>query len=470
MLQDILNLLIFDIDNKQEIYDDKNMNYDTSFLQFSFQHLYDFNNEFRNNQNDYQLINSQIKDLSVQQMYDLNNEFRNDHQLSDISEQLEDFTIDDKEQENHDVNVNISSLFSVRPSYLNSKRTEGLELKTGLNFSSWQEFNIWIDDFAKIKGFNYKVRSSQMDEKTSNIVKINSFIDDHNHILTSQIQKMASRFWKLTPEILSDIKKYDLYNAVYQFWLNNNLGDSDASQMLQMLLNQKESDLLWIVKPRLEPSSRKLNYLLWMSPHQRFLYDNFHNVVILDTTSNTNWFQMMLCVIIVIDNHFKTKIVTSAIIKNEILDTFRWILITIFEETDINPGVIFTDSDPSIIGTIKEIHLNTNHLLCIFYIDLNLCKKLKSKLGVCFEEFRNKFYACQNSLCKELFESRWTQLINQYLKSAKYMSNTLYVNKESGTFHGYATNSQLMYRVSKGLNQLISKYMIGLKGLLHYVI
>ncbi|CAB4419079.1 unnamed protein product [Rhizophagus irregularis] len=120
MLQDILNLLIFDIDNKQEIYDDKNMNYDTSFLQFSFQHLYDFNNEFRNNQNDYQLINSQIKDLSVQQMYDLNNEFRNDHQLSDISEQLEDFTIDDKEQENHDVTVNISSLFSVQPSYLNS--------------------------------------------------------------------------------------------------------------------------------------------------------------------------------------------------------------------------------------------------------------------------------------------------------------------------------------------------------------
>jgi hypothetical protein len=42
-------------------------------------------------------------------MYDLNNEFRNDHQLSGISEQLEDFTIDDKEQENHDVTVNTSS-------------------------------------------------------------------------------------------------------------------------------------------------------------------------------------------------------------------------------------------------------------------------------------------------------------------------------------------------------------------------
>ncbi|CAB4438469.1 unnamed protein product [Rhizophagus irregularis] len=30
--------------------------------------------------------------------------------------------------------------------------------------------------------------------KTSNVVKINSFINNHNHILTSNIQEMAPRF------------------------------------------------------------------------------------------------------------------------------------------------------------------------------------------------------------------------------------------------------------------------------------
>jgi len=412
-----------------------------------------------------------------------------------------------------------------------------LELKTGLTFSSWQEFNIWIDIFAKKKGFNYKVRTSQMDgevlrrvtyectrsgshnpqvssdptkrrnatsqrtqcpwkinvtcPKTSNIVKINSFLDDHNHTLTSQIQEMAPRFRKLTPEMLSDIKKYviqgrmdsgsiypllvhdypnhtifkkDLYNAVYQFRLKNNPGDLDASQMLQMLLNQKELDPLWIVKPRLEPSSRKLNHLLWMSPQQRSLYENFHDVVILDTTSNTNRFRMMLCVIVVIDNHFKTRIVASAIIEDETLDTFRWILITIFEETGINPGVIFTDSDPSMISAIKEIHPNTNHLLCIFHIDLNLRKKLKSKLGVHFEEFRHKFYACRNSLCKELFESRWMQLIDQYPESAKYMSDTLYVNKESwgipwirNQFTAGAQSTQRIESINKQIHDRVDR-------------
>src|SRR5256885_22487 len=99
--------------------------------------------------------------------------------------------------------------------------------KTGLNFTNWPEFKIWLDNFAKKKGFNFKVRNSRMDgdvvrniiyecsrsgvhnpqvsadptkrrnatsqriqcpwklnvscPKSNNIVKINSFVDNHNH-------------------------------------------------------------------------------------------------------------------------------------------------------------------------------------------------------------------------------------------------------------------------------------------------
>jgi hypothetical protein len=173
---------------------------------------------------------------------------------------------------------------------------------------------------------------------------------------------------------------------------------------------------------------------------------------------------MMLCVIVVIDNHFKTRIVASAIIEDETLDTFQWILTTIFEETGINPGVIFTDSDPSMISAIKEIHPNTNHLLCIFHIDLNLRKKLKSKLGIRFEEFRHKFYACRNSLCTELFESRWVQLIDQYPESAKYMTDTLYINKESwgipwirNQFTAGAQSTQRIESINKQIHDKVDR-------------
>jgi hypothetical protein len=294
--------------------------------------------------------------------------------------------------------------------------------------------------------------------KSSGAIKINTFNNEHNHPLTPMIREMAPRFRKLTSKMLVDIEKYviqgrmdsasiypllrhdypnqpihkkDLYNAVYQFRQKNNPGDMDASKMLELLMEWKDSNPLWIVKLRLDPVSRKLNSLLWMSPIQRELYSKYSDVTIIDTTYNTNRFQMMLCIITVVDNNYKTRIVASAIIDDETLDTYRWLFGTILAETGISPGVIFTDSDPSMIQSIKEIYPDTKHLLCIFHIDLNLRKKLKGKLGDKFEEFRHKFYTCRNSLCEDLFESRWNQLINQYPAATKYLSDTLYVNKES---------------------------------------
>src|SRR5437773_10673020 len=157
-----------------------------------------------------------------------------------------------------------------------------------------------------------------------------------------------------------------------------------------------------------------------MSPIQKELYSQYNNVVIVDSTYNMNQFQMILCVITVIDNNYKTRIVACAVIEDETLETYIWIFDNILTETGISPGVVFTDSDPSMIRSINEIYPNAHHLLCIFHIDLNLRKKLKGKLGKHFEEFRRKFYTCRNSLCEELFEHRWTQLVNQYPDAAKY--------------------------------------------------
>jgi len=118
------------------------------------------------------------------------------------------------------------------------------------------------------------------------------------------------------------IYKKDLYNVIYQFHQKNNPEDADASQMLQLLLEWKDSELLWIVKPRLEPVSRKLTFLLWISPIQRELYSKFNDVLIVDPTYNTNRFQMMLCIITVVDNNYKTRIVACTIIEDETLDTY----------------------------------------------------------------------------------------------------------------------------------------------------
>ncbi|RHZ49584.1 hypothetical protein Glove_519g63 [Diversispora epigaea] len=211
----------------------------------------------------------------------------------------------------------------------------------------------------------------------------------------------SPRFWKLSNEMLADIEKYVVQGrmdsgSIYPLLRHDYPGNTDASQMLQQLLEWKDLESLWIVKPRLEPVSRKLKSLFWMSLKQRELYDKFNDVVI-----------MLLCIVAVVDNNYRTRIIASVIIEDEMLDTYRWIFENIFTETGISPGVVFTDSDPAFIRSIIDTFSNVQHLSCIFHIDLNLRKKLKRKLGSQFEEFRQKFYTCRNSLCKDLFEQSW---------------------------------------------------------------
>ncbi|RIB30775.1 hypothetical protein C2G38_2238049 [Gigaspora rosea] len=109
-------------------------------------------------------------------------------------------------------------------------QNDTLELKIGQSFVSWLEFKDWFNNFAKKKGFNYKVRTSQLDgevmrrvtyecsrsgthnpqvtsdptkrrdassqrtqcpwrlnvscPKSTSIIRINSFVDTHNHEFT----------------------------------------------------------------------------------------------------------------------------------------------------------------------------------------------------------------------------------------------------------------------------------------------
>ena len=86
-----------------------------------------------------------------------------------------------------------------------------------------------------------------------------------------------------------------------------------------------------------------------MSFTQRELYNKYNDIMIVDTTYNTNKFQMMLCIITVIDNNYKTRIVACVIIKDETIETYRWIFDNILTDMNSSSRVIFTDSDPSMI-------------------------------------------------------------------------------------------------------------------------
>jgi len=92
--------------------------------------------------------------------------------------------------------------------------------------------------------------------------------------------------------------------------------------MLTDLYSKKDDDLRWIIKPHFNSEKRRLNLLFWISLNQINAYERYKNIVIIDTTSKTNQFNMILMLIIVVDNNFRNIIAATAILEDETEVTF----------------------------------------------------------------------------------------------------------------------------------------------------
>ncbi|GBC40947.2 protein FAR1-RELATED SEQUENCE 5-like [Rhizophagus irregularis DAOM 181602=DAOM 197198] len=353
------------------------------------------------------------------------------------------------------------------------KEEDGLlKLNKGMKFETWELAESYLDEYAKQNGFcfrkirrvldpndntivilaeNRRDRDSEMIgcpwhinlafPKFSNGVRINSIIGKHNHEMNPHISEIAPRFRKLTDKMLEKVKfwtiqekmgistqynllvalfpdkvinKKDLSNAIQQFKKQVKPSKNDACQMLTELYLKKDDDPRWIIKPRFDVGERRLNSLFWMSPDQVNAYGKYHDIVIIDTTSRTNQFDMILMLVIVVDNNFRNLIVAVAILEDETEATFSWTLQELKNSCDVTPITLYSGADLALISAVKKNYPETHHFHCIFHIELNLRKKLKGKLQDQFEPFHAKFLAMRNSLCPKKFETGWEEFINEF--------------------------------------------------------
>ena len=191
------------------------------------------------------------------------------------------------------------------------------------------------------------------------------------------------------------INKKDLSNAIQKYKKQMKPSKNDACQMLSNLYLKKEEDSLWIVKPQFEPEERRLNSLFWMFPDQIQAYGKYHDVVIIDSTSQTNQFDMILLLVTVVNNDFRNLIVAAAILEDETELTFAWVLQELKNSCDIVPKVLYTDADLALIAAVRNNYQDTHHLHCIFHIDLNLRKKLKGNYVINLNLFAPSFLKCK---------------------------------------------------------------------------
>lgn len=142
--------------------------------------------------------------------------------------------------------------------------------------------------------------------KSTEIIKISTIVDEHNHPLNPNIKIHGAQFRRFSEEMKSDVleyltavptmgartiyrllsKKYpntyihrkNLYNAIQEVRRCERIKEKDdAENMLQELYNLQKENPGWIIETRIIGEDFRLGSILWMSPQQVQLWIRFHD-------------------------------------------------------------------------------------------------------------------------------------------------------------------------------------------------
>ncbi|CAG8721889.1 13737_t:CDS:2 [Cetraspora pellucida] len=216
------------------------------------------------------------------------------------------------------------------------------------------------------------------------VVQITSFNDNHvEHQLSPD-----TKIFALVNRRFSD----DCCEEIHHLTVNG----SEASQLLKQLYKYREKDPNWYIEP---------------------LVDS----IIQDNMAQTNYYNFPLCLFVLIDNHNKTQIAAQALMPDETIESFYWVMGQLKKATGILPRILMMDKDLFIKYVVAHDLPNTKHLFCLYHLSQNLLKNLRCKLGMQYTDFIKDFYLTCNSLSKSVFEARFTNFLNNYLAASSYL-------------------------------------------------
>ena len=89
----------------------------------------------------------------------------------------------------------------------------------------------------------------------------------------------------------------------------------------------------------------------------------------MDNTCQTNWFNMYLTMLIIVNNNTKSCFIAQCLSEDETVESYEWFLDCVLHVTNhISPTCLFSDFDPTLMKAVMSKIFNTHHFLCIFYI------------------------------------------------------------------------------------------------------
>ncbi|XP_062011894.1 protein FAR1-RELATED SEQUENCE 5-like [Rosa rugosa] len=245
--------------------------------------------------------------------------------------------------------------------------------------------------------------------KRCGIYVITQFTEAHNHPLT-------------TPERVHLLPSHrQVSNATKCLTMELGLVNIPTHQQISLLevqsggienMAQREKNSFFNFKIE-EDSENRIKHCFWADATSRRAYSFFGDVVIFDTTYNTNKYRLIFAPLLGVNHHGQTIMFGCAFLGDESTESFVWLLNTFLEAMPGRspPKMIITDQDPAMKIAISQVLPNTFHRYCSWHI-LN---KFSEKIGaVKCNEYYDDFRSCVwNSEMTEEFDKKWKEVVEK---------------------------------------------------------
>ncbi|CAJ2660958.1 unnamed protein product [Trifolium pratense] len=240
------------------------------------------------------------------------------------------------------------------------------------------------------------------------------------------------------------------------------LEPGNAQLLLELFMHMQEENPKFFYAVDLNEEHRLRN-VFWVDSKGLEDFCYFSDVVSFDTTYFTSKYKIPLVLFIGVNHHMQPTLLGCALIADESVFTFAWLLQTWFIAMgERAPQVILTDQNDALKAAVAAVFPGTRHCFCLWHVLEKIPKQLEF-LSTWHDSFMEKFNKCiYQSWTEDQFEKRWWKLVDRFkLRDIKWVQS-LYDDRASWvptfmrdiSFAGLSTSSR-----SESLNSFFDKYV-----------
>ncbi|KAL9667302.1 hypothetical protein QQ045_001653 [Rhodiola kirilowii] len=265
---------------------------------------------------------------------------------------------------------------------------------------------------------------------------VTKFVERHNH---SMVSLDAAQFLKcrrkMNPQhkrfvfgcVVLELKKNDFHNFhrdVVAF-----IGLDDAQLVLNKLVKKKQVCSSFYYEYSVVKGA--LSQIFWANSISQLNFHSFGDVLTFDATYSLNRYNMIFVPFTGNDNHKKSVTFAAALLSNEDVESYTWMLECFKKCMGRAPQIVLTDQDPALRVVNPKVMSDAHHRYCIWHI----MKKLSVKVGFNtpeLQQFRKKLKTIVYDYHVETseFEKNWKDVISEYgMGKNKWLSSMFRIRK-----------------------------------------